>query len=379
MICKNCGSKLNDGDVFCWNCGASLQNGNISNQEFNNMGVPLNNNNNNNNYNNNNYNGIPNYGNDYNNVPNNQYYQKKKKTKINIAIVLILLFIGFLIMIGLYFVFTRDENGQIKKDLSILTLESVSFKYDSSLWKTENISSTTGNSENMKSLKYNSYYVVFVYSDLQGYSSSADFANSLKRSYENSGVKIINNAGSQKLSLNGIDWYVLKYENGGKTYYQLVYANRDGSYSLTYFTDSSKYDTGFKYFETLFKTLVYDSSVDLNKQNDAKDQLVGEWDWGKLGYFVITQDMIYLYQDSSKSMNNVHYGSYSSSDSIPNVGYGKIDGLYVIVNYTSSYIDGVSTPMKTSEREYTFVKYSDGLYKINDLVSGASDYAKKVK
>ena len=111
----------------------------------------------------------------------------------------------------------------------------------------------------------------------------------------------------------------------------------------------------------------------------AKSKLIGEWDWGKRGYFVITDNEIYLYKDSSKSKSNVFYGTYTAKDGIPAYADGTKDGMKVFSNYIGGFVDGEKFVMSTPEREYAFEPNSDGTYTITDVLSNATGVASKVK
>jgi hypothetical protein len=117
------------------------------------------------------------------------------------------------------------------------------------------------------------------------------------------------------------------------------------------------------------------------KEVSAKDKLLGEWDWGKLGYFVFTEDNeLYLYKDSSKSMDNVVVGTYTASNGIQTNAAGMKEGITIIASYEDFYLDGVKQDsMKSPKRQYVFELKSDGSYYATDLATYSSGALKKIK
>jgi len=124
-----------------------------------------------------------------------------------------------------------------------------------------------------------------------------------------------------------------------------------------------------------------------NKQDDdekevsAKEKLLGEWDWGRYGYFVFTEDNeLYLYKDSSKSMDNVVVGTYTASNGIQTNAAGMKDGVTVIASYEEFYLDGVKQEgMQSPKRQYAFELKSDGSYYVTDLYSYSGGSVIKIK
>ena len=124
-----------------------------------------------------------------------------------------------------------------------------------------------------------------------------------------------------------------------------------------------------------------DKKDDDEKEVSAKEKLLGEWDWGNLGYFVFTKDNeLYLYKDSSKSKDNVVIGTYSASNGIQTNAAGMKDGITVIASYEEFYLDGTKqASMKSPKRQYAFELKSDGSYYVTDLATYSSGAANKIK
>ena len=140
------------------------------------------------------------------------------------------------------------------------------------------------------------------------------------------------------------------------------------------------YAAEIKDVSEVYNTLNIDNTEDILSEEEAKDKLIGEWDWGSQGYFVIDENMIYLYKDSSKDINNLIYGTYKADNKIMTYGAGYADGIYVLMTIKDFYIDGERLNDATgSQFEFAFIEGADGTYIIKNINTGASGIAEKIR
>lgn len=156
----------------------------------------------------------------------------------------------------------------------------------------------------------------------------------------------------KKIKVNGDIWYecVYKTGKGDKTQYSLqrTYAKNYYAYTVTY--------TGLKDDFEAYKSnamTILDSCImsvpENSGEKEAKKELIGELDAGKYGYLELKNDgTYYWYSNSSKAMDNVHYGTYACDNKIKamNVAEGK-KGYYLALFPTKYFVNGEETDMGT--------------------------------
>lgn len=130
---------------------------------------------------------------------------------------------------------------------------------------------------------------------------------------------------------------------------QLFHSTDYEIYSMTYIATEEDYD---RYLDEAVK-MTESASLPPKKTNtpSVKQQLLGEWDCGKTGYFIINADhTYYFYQDSSKSSDNVVYGTYEVSDGIATYAAGYTEGITFTATIRKATADGVDQPTAVNSR-----------------------------
>lgn len=169
----------------------------------------------------------------------------------------------------------------------------------------------------------------------------------------------------KKVKVNGDIWYECVYQTGtgDKTQYSLqrTYAKNYYAYTVTY--------TGLKEDFEAYKSnamTILDSCImnvpENSGEKEAKKELIGELDAGKYGYLELKNDgTYYWYSDSSKAMDNVHYGTYACDNKIKamNVSEGK-KGYYLVLFPTKYFVNGEEKDMGTYKIDFALSKETSG-------------------
>jgi len=264
-----------------------------------------------------------------------------------------------------------------KKTMEKLSLNNISFEYNSEEWAPTIIQVENVDVENTLALQNENYYIVFTYEVIPQYLSTETIALAMKETYEKQGATILNNPGTDKITINNLEWYPVKYTLNNRTYYQILFAKDYDTYAISFFTESDSYEEGIKLFDTIIKTIQYTNGT--NENDDSIIELIkGEWDWGQSGYFVFTDTEVYLYENSSKNMNNVIIGKYSVTNGVKKDGETK-EGITVFTHFEKFTLDGAEQAINYPDREYLFIKNSDGTYTIIDELAANQETGKKVK
>ena len=364
MFCRNCGSQIRDGVSFCTNCGMPLKDGNNSNIQTNDVAPQ-----------------ISNTGSNMVSVP----VPKKSNAGLIVGIILGVLFlIGFIIIVayfGISFIKTLGGGGHnppisppVVSKLKTEKVKDVSIEYDSSIW---NKNTSKSDSESLF-LEYDNYIVALRHSKSNTFMNTYSFANAMKDNFTSTGYTIEGYVTDK--TVNGIVWKQLSFSKDNQKFTQLFYSTGYDLYSIAYSSYKDSFSLGESYFNDIVYTLKYDNTALINGEKEAKKVLVGEWDWGISGYFVFDNSgKVYLYKDSSKSMSNVAYGTYTADNKIATYASGYADGIYVVMTVDAFIIDGEKQSLSNNKIEYAFTKNNDGTYTIKNITTGSSNTAKKVK
>lgn len=386
MNCKNCGAILNPNQEYCTNCGTKVENAqSLDNNLYNNPSTEnyINNYNQNNNMVTNQ--GVNNQQNVFQNYPTNQQ-QVNNSNKSNKG--LIALIIGILVVViggvaGFIFIrqafnYLNDAQDKIEDYTSrpeTVYLNKISFEYNSSIW-----SKKSSLSDEDKITLVDSFGTITVtHNSSKVYYQTETFSSEMKSSLKEQGMTIKEE--TSKVTINGKDWYKIVYssDSNNRTAMTLFFCDYYDVYSFTYAANSDSYSFNLSEVEKIYKTLTYDNSANEIAEKDAKSKLTGEWDWGISGYFVIDQNTMYLYKDSSKDMNNVFYGTYTADNKVATAAAGYVDGLYAHLTVTNFNLDGEAQDTTNMEMEFVFIPNNDGTYTIENLVSQTYGTATKVK
>lgn len=359
MLCRKCGSKMEKGTLFCSECGTKVDDGEKT------------------------YTDIPVIIGGYDVETNKPIIMnKKKKSKVGLIIGIVLGIIA-LIIIGivsslLFFSITKVNKKTSTQPFTIqnkktINVNKLSIEYDASEW--EFLSSES--SDNFKKFKNKKSNMAITYEKSDSFISTYTFAENMRQEYEEDGYEI--NGDTKDIKINKNTWKKIEYSKDDKKYLQLFYSTGYETYSYLFASSKKTYKKEKSKAKIAYKTLKYDISEEIDGEEDAKKILIGEWNWGKKGYFVFTKDKVYLYKDSSKSKKNVLYGTYTADNKIATNANGYVKGIHIIFTVDKCYVDGKDTKLVDNKAEYTFTKNSNGTYIIRNLSAGTYGTAKKIK
>lgn len=258
-----------------------------------------------------------------------------------------------------------------------LNIEDLYLNYYSD-WSKDNLNSD----ENKKVLKKDDMTIEITYSTSNIYMTTEQFADSLIKAYKNHYTIL---SDKSEVEINQNTWIKIKYMEeflGEKTISsQLFLADDYNYYSFTFTAEEEDYYDEIFRVKKIYNTLKLDNTKDELSSKDAKLKLVGEWDLGKKGYLVIEDkdNKFYLYKDSSKSMDNVYFGTYNCDNKIKTYAAGYADGLYLELTIDEVYMDGKKTEAKNNRVDYAFTPSNNGTYQVKDMVTYDIFTAKKVK
>ena len=300
------------------------------------------------------------------NQQKNQAIEKKKNT-IPIIIIGIVGLIALIVTV--YFLLGM---GKVLENNFTLEVNKMSMKYD----KTWTLNTSKSSLDNK--VIYKDHYVIsLIYSKSNSYISTNTFAQAMINENKKSGYIVDNTV--EDITINGIDWKKITYSNTTNKYQQLFYSTGYEMYSFIYATDKAFFDNGKVEANKIMNSMTYDNTEKQKTEEEAKKTLIGEWDWGISGYFVITNNEIYLYKDSTKSMSNVMTGTYIADNKIPTNAQGYAEGIHMIFTINKVYVDGIDQKANSFKREYIFSKNVDGTYTIWNLTSDFYGVATKIK
>lgn len=391
MYCRNCGNSLNSNSKFCGKCGSpvdsfSVMNGTVSKIDYDqkalNMGI------------------ISIILSFFMFVPalvlsiiglvychrfKKETHRNSKGLVLNIAALIIsavytLVFIAIFLLffvVGDKVVESLDnyENDHIYESGDVyetnVSVNDMSITYDEDVWEYSTLSK-----DDKIIITNSTSQIALTYVRANYYITSLNFAKEAKTRYISQGYEIIHDI--EAVEINDLIWQKLVFQKNNYRYTQLFYSNGYDTYSLLLTTDSKYHIVNEVLFKTIYYTLEYDNTNNILDSYDAKEQLIGEWDWGINGYLVIDNDKLYIFKDNSKSMNNVFYGSYTADNKIATNADGYVSGINVILTIENSYLDGEAANL-TGKMQYAFTSNDDGTYTIQNVTKGYSGIATKVK
>jgi flagellar basal body-associated protein FliL len=356
MYCSRCGTKNEAGQSFCTKCGNNL-----------NQNTP---------------------------IQPQPVYQQPRKSGSGAAIVIIcvilgILLLGILAVVGFVF-FIGSLVKEYEASYQDLSIGDLTLQYNSTLW-TEKTLSNNGSAPNAKgkALVHNEDKITIIYSP-NDYITTIDLCDDTADEYSRTGLTV--KSRNQNYSIDGKSWCGIEYKDNKNTTLQLFYSNGTDSYSFSFTSPNGDYDTHEFYATEIYNSIKVKGGSTNNSNNNnnnntipeekprtSKTAIEGEWDWGVRGYLVVNGNNWYLYKDSSKSMRNVRYGTFTIKYGIPTNNGGTADGYYIYVKYTNTTMDGVSRPDLVSDIDYAFVPGNDGTYYLMDLATRSEGYLTKIR
>jgi len=332
MKCEKCGKEIHNGEKNCSECGTNLQGVIVDNSEI----------------------------------------KKGYRNHLLLGISLLIIVACALVCV----INIKDKLAKEKK-IDTIVLKDMVFKYDTALWQKD-----IDSDMNTKAIKSNNSTIKLSFyrdenNDLDSYKSS------LIETLQNDNFVIAED--TEKYSINGIEWQVIKYQKGDQVSVELLYDYEYNVYVLNYTTSRSMYDTEISMFKEIYDTLKYNVPDIYELEEDAKKELLGEWDLGNNGYYVIKPNIIRYYKDNTKSLDNVQTGTYIAKKAtcrkVEN-GYpvsGYVDCIRLTARYSENILGGYSIAVKDELHEYEFMPNEDGTYYINDLSGIGSGITSKIK
>ncbi len=369
MYCRNCGNKINEDAKFCGICGtAVVMDNNVIAQNHAqsatqpNVGQP-----------------IPQQSFQQGNVYTPQTPTKSSKAPLIIAIIAIVVFfflcfsaIGLAVYIAIASENIEEtiDNNYLGKNT--LVQHDVSLEYDNSWTKHPE-------EDGIISLTKSNETIGLAFDTSKYYYTTASLTTSVKEAFIDEGNIILEDI--KEITINNQKWQKFICEKGNIKTLVLVIANNYDQYAFTYSAKDTIFDYEMYNIEKIYKTLKLDNTKQIESEKKAKEKLIGEWDWGVSGYFVIDDDKVYLFKDSSKSMENVFYGTYTADDKVATYATGYTEGMHIIMTIEKYYYDGeeVEINNNSNKLEFVFVPNKDGTYMIKNMVSYQSNTATKVK
>lgn len=157
----------------------------------------------------------------------------------------------------------------------------------------------------------------------------------------------------KKIDVNGDTWYQCTYKTGtgedAQYALQRTYGKGYYAYTVTYTGLKEDFEAYKSNAMTILDSCLMSVPDDPTGEKEAKKELIGELDAGKYGYLELKEDgTYYWYGDSSKAMDNVHYGTYACDNKIKAINIEKGHNGYYLALFPSKYfVNGVETDMGT--------------------------------
>ena len=351
MYCNKCGTFNQNGTSFCTHCGNNL-NGNYPTPQ-----------------------------------PVQQQPSKGNTAAIVIIFVILgLLFLGVVAVVG-FFVFIGSLISKYEATYNDLSVGGLTLTYNADRWTEKSLSNRDLSSNAQgKALVHNEDKITIIYIP-NDYVTTIGLCDDMADDYEDKGFNVTSR--NRNYTIDGNSWCGIEYKDKNTTTMQLFYSTGVDSYSFSFSSPSSDYDTNEFFATEVYSSIKVKGSSSSTPRETPKDTpqerptttknaIQGEWDWGRLGYLVADGTNWYLYKDSSKSMKNVMYGTYTIKYGIP-TNTGQADGYYIYVKYTDVIMDGQSQTSLIGDRDYAFVPSSTGASYLMDLTSRAEGDLIKIR
>ncbi len=165
----------------------------------------------------------------------------------------------------------------------------------------------------------------------------------------------------KEITINGDHWYECEYKTGqghdAQYSLQRTYAKNYYAYTVTYTGLKDDYEA----YKSNALTVINSCLMEVPENPGelvAKKELAGELDAGKQGYLELKRDgTYYWYRNSSKEMDNVHYGTYACDNKIKamNIAEGK-KGYYLVLFPCKYFVNGEETDMGTYKIDFAISK-----------------------
>ncbi len=327
MKCKKCGKEFHNEEKYCSNCGTSI------------LGDAVNN-------------------------------SQSKSNNYLIIVIVVLLFVVFTLFVGN----NTKRKIEEKRHTGNVVLKDMVFNYDNTLW-VEDVDSY--NAKNII-LKHNDSKIQFTYyQDIDGNIES--YIDSLIEAHQNNNYTILSSP--NKSVINNLEWRIVKYQNGNQICLELLYGYDFDIYVLTYMANNSVYDSEVEMFKEIYNTLRYNIPDRFQTEIAAQNEVIGEWDLGNMGYYVITPKLFYYFKDRNKNLSDVQSGTYIAKKTrCRGVENGYPTDEYVdCVRLDVKFSIGTYKVRSSSINNFEFIPTKNGNYYISAFNGPSSGEAVKVK
>ena len=267
-------------------------------------------------------------------------FEKRKKHKtISIGIIVCIFALTFS---GGFFLSGCQQKASVKE----LHLHGLSAEYSG--WTEEK-----GNDSDSIIIEKGSLYIAFFYVQSDVFTNTFSLAHTVIDSHKSAvdSFNLLKNV--EETTINGNNWskYEFSYILEGKKMkvLELVLSTDYEYYFIRYVASENVHDDNINAVNIILETIKV-KTKELNSP-DIKQKLLGEWNCGEAGYLVVNDDnTYYLFRDSSKSMDNVFYGTYECSTGIPTAAAGYAEGISFIGNIELAVLDGETIAMNEGSK-----------------------------
>lgn len=170
----------------------------------------------------------------------------------------------------------------------------------------------------------------------------------------------------KKVNVNGDTWYQCIYQTGSGDHIQYslqrTFGNKYNAYTFTYTGLKDDFEAFKSNAMTVLDSCIMTVPETTSGETEAKNELVGELDAGQYGYLELKKDgTYYWYSNSSKKMDNVHYGTYLCDNKITSIELPEGRGGFYLALFPSKYfVNGEETDMGSYKIDFAISKNSTG-------------------
>lgn len=166
----------------------------------------------------------------------------------------------------------------------------------------------------------------------------------------------------KKVNVNDDVWYECSYKTGqgddAQYSLQRTYGNKYSAYTFTYTGLKEDFEAYKSNAMTILDSCIMNVPDITAGEKEAKKELIGELDAGQYGYLELKEDgTYYWYSSSSKTMDNVHYGTYSCDNKIKSIDVKEGKNGYYLALFPSKYfVNGEEKDMGAYKIDFAISK-----------------------
>lgn len=267
----------------------------------------------------------------------------RKKTSI---------FMVFIVLVSIVSLSACSENNNSNSKNNknsgseVLELKDLTASYDAG-WEIDETISDSANNIRGITLKKESVKLSFFLQESKIFTRTEIVLSDIISGNANSpDYKLVSKEPVMVNNKNWIRWEttVVNDEGTKRRSLGMLFCTNYDSYTVLYTANDNDYNT---YLDEVKKimTSVKVGTADVNTP-EVKEKIVGEWDWGVMGYLVINNDNTYRfsYKDSA-NRDTVIYGTYESRVGVPVNNAKYEDGIFFLGALDKWIADGVEQPI----------------------------------